>query len=329
MKKFFALTVILISYLFAPQIFASGTAKPLMNLEIGVCTHINHGPELEVIKDMGAKWIRIDMNWEYMEPTKDNWEFTLFDKIVKAAKDNGLKIYATLAYAPAWASSNGKSNGIPDAEGWKRFVRVAVERYKNDIPVFGIWNEPNLEGFWVGTSDQYVELLLKPAYTVIKSINENLIVAGPDLAHLYKSNISMGDFFNSIKKLNGRNYLDIIAHHIYAGDDFSKKVNGYSFAGFTYKDGLKQLLEKGGVTDKPVWITEFGIDANVTGELKQTEGISSQLKFMATQSWIKNAFIYELVDDPSIDWQYGLINRNNQPRPVYYEVKKLISSGFR
>ncbi|MCC6278492.1 MAG: cellulase family glycosylhydrolase [Oligoflexia bacterium] len=308
----------------------SPSSTPAAGFEVGVCTHLDTSSKIQQIAQMGAKWIRIDMNWNIMEPNSGQWQFAIFDQVIDLALSKGLQVYASIGYTPAWAATNGKTDGsgLPQVDKWVRFVNTAVNRYKNKVRYFGIWNEPNLSGFWSGTADQFVDLVMQPAFDAIRAIDPTIKVLGPDLAHLYNATISMSDFYGAIQRKGCLSCFDIITHHIYAGTDFEQKVNGFYIGGILYKDGLKQILERVGLWGSPVWITELGVDAAQSSEAEQSARVVEQLRFLARQPWAKKAFIYELTDDPATGWNYGLIKIDGSPRPFYFDVKALIQNGF-
>lgn len=309
----------------------SPTPAPRPPLEVGVNIHLNRSPQVKLMADLGAKWVRIDMDWCLMEPTDGQWDFSVFDDTIRIAKESGLNIFATLSCTPPWISSNGEHNGLPtDVNKWKLFVQTAVSRYKDKVSAFGIWNEPNLQQFWTGSLDQYFDVVFRPACEIIRNTDKNITLAGPELSHLYNSAISAPTFFNAFKAKGLDNCLDVITHHIYSDmSDFNEKFFGYYFAGVLYKLGLKQWLENAGLWGKPVWITEFGYDVKTGTEAGQAQTLSDELKLMNTISWINKAFIFEMIDDPRPEapYQMGLLRADNTQRPAYSEIKKTIS-GF-
>jgi hypothetical protein len=314
-----------------------GTTITRPAFEVGVNIHLDDSDLVGTMADMGAKWVRIDMNWPILEPQEGQWNFAPVDNAINNAKKYGLKIYATLAYSPAWASSNGQDSGVPPADQWQNFVRVAAERYGSMVDAWGIWNEPNLAQFWSGTADQWVETILQPACATLRTETPYTKIAGPDLSHLYQPSIDVGVFLKAIQNHGASGCLDVISHHIYADGDFQQRLEGFSFWGITYKPGLKQWMSNAGLWGKPVWITEFGWDAKYRGtttldqnEAKQSQVITDQLKIMANLYWVHKAIIFEESDspDPSTEpYEFGLTRFGGFLRPAYYATQSLISSG--
>lgn len=299
---------------------------PMDPFEIGVNMHLDGLPNVARVHDMGATWVRIDLNWESIEPVRGHFNFAAPDLSVRDAKSQGLKVFATLAYAPAWARKvpGSDNTAVPDAAEWREFVRQTARHYCGEIEAYGIWNEPNLEEFWAGSAEDYVELLLKPAYPVIKAESPEAIVAGPELAHLYSARLGIQGFFDAISRLQAQDSFDVLSHHLYGGDDFASKITGFTFLGLRYKPGLKQMLERSHLADKPVWITECGADAKDKSELAQAQLIARQMALLSAQPWIKKAFLYQLGDDAGNGPQWGVMRQDRSLKPAFYELQNLI-----
>jgi len=134
----------------------------------------------------------------YTEDNKGNSEYNfqyvdvLYDYILSI----GMKPFVELGFMPnALASGHQtifwwKGNVTPpkDYVKWADLIRNLIlhftERYGTDEVktwYFEVWNEPNLNGFWAGSQEEYFKLY---RYTMqaIKSINKEYRVGGPATA---------------------------------------------------------------------------------------------------------------------------------------------------
>ena len=118
----------------------------------GICAHIPDQALQEELKLADIHWIRCDFNWYIAEPAKGQWNWSVFDNMMANANAKGLLVFPTIGYAPSWANG-GKEPQYPplDPADWVNFVTTIVNRYKIDIKYWGMWNEPNLDGFFAGT----------------------------------------------------------------------------------------------------------------------------------------------------------------------------------
>jgi hypothetical protein len=307
-----------------PQVLQPGNREE-RPFDLGVNIHLDSGPFVAKARDMGATWVRIDLSWDSIEAKKDEWDFRAADAVIDNAKSLGLKTYATLAYSPAWACKHGSHNCVPEPESWKNFVRTVAMRYKNKVDAFGIWNEPNLEEFWLGSAKQYVNVLLRPAAEVIHKEAPGVLVAGPDLAHLYGARLGIQDFFTDLKKLDGDKSLDVLSHHLYGASDFKDKIVGFRFGEVIYRNGLVQILQKAGLWGRQAWITEIGLDSRDLGEDAQAKGLAEQMEFLKSETWIKKAFIFHLADDGNGGPQWGLLRADGSKKPAYEAMRNFIA----
>jgi xylan 1,4-beta-xylosidase len=146
-------------------------------------------------------------NWQYIDDLYDRMlargirpfvEMTFFPKDI--SRDNGGLCW--------W---NAHSTPPRDFTRWKEviehFVHHCIERYgAQEVRAwyFEIWNEPNLEGFWRGTKQQFFEMY-KTISLAIKAIDPKLWIGGPSTSSFHpdeavyerlkaRKNISAADF---------------------------------------------------------------------------------------------------------------------------------------
>jgi hypothetical protein len=149
-----------------------------------------HAPEgedlvrlLDRTGEAGIGSIRIDLVWALveLEPGVDDW--SRYDALVDTARARGLEILAILAYTPAWATDGPELSGVPrEPWRWADFCRRAVTRYRGRIRAWEVWNEPNLERFWAGSREQYLEEILVPGVEAVRAADPDALATGPGLA---------------------------------------------------------------------------------------------------------------------------------------------------
>jgi hypothetical protein len=183
---------------------------------------------VELAAKIGIKWTRLVLSWDQVEKTKGNYSWTDSDTAFAVALSNGITPFICLTgsnrlYCPEGAVDErqkeiyGTSLLPPVAAGedamnaWLKFVQGAVERYKNSIKYWEIWNEPNHPHYW-GTEpngEEYGKLLSATA-DIIKSTNANAKVIGGALAGLDP------EFTDKFLANGNAHKIDIITFHNYA-----------------------------------------------------------------------------------------------------------------
>jgi len=134
--------------------------------------------ELDGMAATGAKWIRLGLAWNSIEPNAPvggvhTYNFAAapgqpdrewFDRAIQGALDRGMKVLLTFNFTAAWAAASqctaagtdpARCPPASDATtqaNWSAFVNTAVKRYKNvtltngttgHVTAFEFYNEPN------------------------------------------------------------------------------------------------------------------------------------------------------------------------------------------
>ncbi|MFP9117988.1 GH39 family glycosyl hydrolase [Flavobacterium sp. RNTU_13] len=156
-----------------------------------------------VTKECGFKYIRmhgllIDDMAVYREDKNGNPEYNYqyIDALYDALLKTGIKPFVELGFMPSPLASGNKTifwwkgNVTPpkDYDKWagliKNLVQHFTERYGESEVMswyFEVWNEPNLDGFWAGSQEEYFKLY-KYTAQAIKSVNPAFKVGGPATA---------------------------------------------------------------------------------------------------------------------------------------------------
>ncbi|MCK6535878.1 MAG: beta-galactosidase [Polyangiaceae bacterium] len=315
-----------------------------MAAAIGMNVHLPPSDTLDLAKELGGQWIRIDFNWDIGEPQKGKYDWSAFDTVLDAAKARNLKVFATIGYTPQWASQgntkgDGFNNDVPDAAAYKAFVLAAAQRYADGrVAAWGTWNEPNLGDFFEGTKQQWIDNAFVPAVDAIKQGCPSCILVGPELATIGDK---YAEYLEAALAARGSD-LDAVSWHIYASfpeDDTQAGVSKDSFynkldAHRVLKVGntvvwqgplsVREVLVAKGFSNLPVWVTETGREAIVsnTAELEtQRKYVERVMQAQNKRTWWQKTFIYELSEEhpngmwPDIHW--GLALRTHDPDGSY------------
>jgi hypothetical protein len=347
--QYWVLSLLMIAPL-SEWLHASETWDPWKN-PYGICTHQTPPEALRVIKEAGIGWIRTDMNWRDIEPReRGGFEWGAIDSVVQLARENQLKIYATVGGTPAWAAdpniqpdNDYNTYNVPQAGSWDwmNYLRALVMRYSGDIQTYGLWNEPN-HGNWKGSPDSYVQLIVDPAAITIKTACPECKVVAGDLLHR-ETSCKFGAFrqcwssegedkdwrtwmkaiLNSSAFKDGN--IDIISHHIYEGNDFANVALS-----------VRSYLDRNGAHGKDLWITETGINTLHDGiddgdkanyYVNALDGLRRKgLWGQTEQGLISRVFFYACVESGGEGW--GIVKGIGGqiiPKPAYYAYQSYIA----
>jgi Glycosyl hydrolases family 39 len=191
--------------------------------------------------------------WYTLEPRKGQWSFRQLDEDVSMAEQHKVGLLLTLGQTPQWASSRptepptyrtGAAAPPKNEEDWKTYVRTVATRYQGHIHEYEIWNEPNLNEFYSGTTEELFTLA-KDAYEIIHEIDPTAIVISPSITGFY----AVG-WLNHYLDLGGGKYADVIGYHFYTTPHSPE-------AAIVVIQQVKAAMHSHGI-NKPLWNTEAG-----------------------------------------------------------------------
>lgn len=157
----------------------------------------------EIKRDAGFQYIRMhglltdDMGVYRIDGQgKEQYNFQYIDALYDYLLSIGVKPFVELGFMPSAMASGDKTvfwwkgNVTPPRsyEKWETLIRKLTEHWTERYGAeevaswyFEVWNEPNLDGFWAGTQDEYFKLYAHAA-RAIKSVNPRYRVGGPATA---------------------------------------------------------------------------------------------------------------------------------------------------
>ncbi len=156
--------------------------------------NMEHRPFLlDLARRIGIRWVfcapPVFTKWFSVEPRPGEWLF--YDDELAAFEAAGIAVVANLADAPSWATRPGHQGyGGPwpnayfpaDWADWETYVRRSVEHYSPRIRHWGVWNEPNHQGFLKlaegETWPEKYRVILEHTYPVVKQADPQAVVIG-------------------------------------------------------------------------------------------------------------------------------------------------------
>src|SRR5438105_1429567 len=123
MTLIWALVLAVIPGTYSAQASPASTA-----LDWGVNAHLPAGsmddpaPQMDRAVEMHLSWARLDMRWDFVEPSPQDdvastGDWHVLDASVHAVRSRGMRTLAILQAPPAWASTNGQDNGTLNGQG--------------------------------------------------------------------------------------------------------------------------------------------------------------------------------------------------------------------
>jgi len=167
---------------------------------------------------LGAKGVRLQAGWAKCEKTKGVYSWDWLDAIVDDAVAQGVRPWLEFNYGNtiyAGGGDTGLGGGFPSSPealaAWDRWCRALVERYRNRVTEWEVWNEPDLTKAGRAAIDTYVDLYVRTATTV-----RELQPKGRIRALALAGNLDYADQFLAGMKARGKlGLVDEITFHGY------------------------------------------------------------------------------------------------------------------
>jgi len=290
---------------------------------IGVCVHSPSSQDLDMIKAAGITITRLDLKWAGVEAVKGQYNWTATDKLVTDLTSRGIRPYFILDYNNTNYFASGEMVGIcipEQVKGFTAFAAAAVARYKGKGIIWEIWNEPNLDNYWVPANnvDQYMTLV-KSAVPAIKSVDPGAIVVAPAVA--FTANVF--SFLDGCAKQGLYGLVDAVSIHPY--QNANPENGGLDYLYDTIRNQIKTYNP--GNPNLPIIGGEFGFSttwSNVQNETTQAQFLTRQLLYH-DYKYIPVSMIYNFKNDgtdpANAEHNFGLIRNDSTLKPAYSAVQ--------
>jgi hypothetical protein len=286
---------------------------------------------IDLASGLGANTNRIPFNWALVEPERERFDWSGYDKVYNAMRYRHMAPILALESSPCWARPNQPCTPTgeypPDKghlDAWAHFVKLTVKRYPG-IAGIEVWNEPNLTGFWgPEPSPKKYARLLKVTYKAVKSVNGSIPVIFGGLVPQFgpaTRGLDSRKFQKLVYKAGGGRWVDAFAVHpyVFPSDDPNLIISVR----------LQMAVPKGiaahfGYPGTPLWVTEFGLSTIGDGKLSpndQATKLVALYQLLRAIPGVPVVILHRLVDlspsDP--DWQagMGIVNYHGAPKPAY------------
>lgn len=225
--------------------------------ELGMGMHAVERGQLDMVRRLGIRAVRHTLYWYNMAKTErwgyhDQESLRQWDQKIERAAKMGMTIQVVVHGNPPGVSFENRE------ESYRRFAQFCADMARRwpEVMFWELWNEMDVgftDLFGAGQDEipmqergkMYAQML-KVAYPAIKAANPNAWVLTGGMS-------DTSDFPRGIYLGGGREYFDIMNIHTYGVPiDWSFVSRGQS---------VRKIMAGNGDANKPLWNTEWGIDA--------------------------------------------------------------------
>lgn len=315
---------------------ATATPQPLPDLwdlpdrvvpeAFGVEIHFTRAShqELDYLAAGGFKWVRMDMFWHTIERDVGRYDFSEYDALVAALRQRNIRIVFILDYGNPLYDHGYPPTSASGQAAFARFAAVAADRYRDKGILWDLWNEPNLDHFWIpeANADAYGRLALLTA-SAIRRVDPTALIVGPAVCGFDWK------FWHALGRMGLFQQLDAVTFHAYGVEQPEDLIGPYL--------DLRALLN----AYTPGWSIpilsgEWGFATTPGG---WTEG--QQAQYLSRQ-WLFN-LAYDIDLSIWYDWRdggldpddpeqnFGTVRHAYGAKPSYFAAQTLATtlSGYR
>lgn len=224
----------------------------------------------DLLPMLGVKHARFFSGWAKTEQEKGKYDFTWLDRHIRECAAMSIKPWICISYGnPVWGSDFRLGMKVKQVTGnkeafaaWLRYTKALVERYKDTVDEWEIWNEP------FNQPEEYALMFYETAKAV-REVQPNAKCFVTAITWNGK-NPEKSDYAAVLEKLKKENALDLASYFIYHPYDwnpdksygwydklrtFVKSYNG-SYDIIQGEVGCPSQLEYAHALDKVEW-TEY------------------------------------------------------------------------
>lgn len=286
---------------------------------------------LDIAADLGMKYFRFSLDWDGIEPTQGSFSWSAHDALINAAVAKGLEPIGILGYGAAW--SNGGSGNVLTLPSnstqrgyYATYVTAAVNRWKDRVKVWEMWNEPNLAP---NADTSLYTALLSAGYDAAKAEDPDCIVLPGGLANDAGA-LSMTTWVTALYA-DVPTKFDAVNLHPY-NNPYLPAAYDSAYQRIT---DVRAIMVANSDATRQIWLTEYGAptgsgDGAVTAAI-QARTVRQILQLGHTKSWMGPVIIHEVRDhgtnlaDPEDN--FGLVENDYDPKPSYH-VMRMASEGY-
>lgn len=225
---------------------------------------------------LGAKRIRLQGGWSKCEKVKGQYDFAWLDAVIPDAASRGVAPWVELSYGNPIYEGGGEARlagHIPTSPealaAWDNWVRAIVTRYKDQVPEWEIWNEPDLNKQHTGA--EIGEFYIRTA-RVIKSVQPNARLIALGMASITKLDF-IREFFETLNRENALAFVDILTYHGYRHnpDDSYSPIEAMQKLVWSYKPGIVFMQGENGAPSQAKGTTVGALTDQDWSELTQAK----------------------------------------------------------
>jgi hypothetical protein len=292
----------------------------------GVNIHFTGDPQdLDLIRDAGFRFIRMDLSWSGVERQKGVYDFEKagYDALTAGCTSRGIRIVYILDYSNRLYEEEQSIRTEEGRKAFAAFAQAAAKRYQGKGILWEIWNEPNIKQFWSPQPgiDDYCRLVEAVAPS-IKQADPTGVVVAPATSGI------PFDWLEACFKKGLLGWIDVLSVHPYRPQGPETVIEDYA----RLRKLIGQYAPQG--KDVPIISGEWGY-SNINWD-------KARLSDEQQARYLVRMFLTNLHERVPVsiwyDWKndgtdpnerehhFGTVGRDLKPKAAYTAAKTLSST---
>lgn len=288
---------------------------------VHIYRHPDNVKQMDLIKSLEVKWVRIELSWRSKEPSKGAFNWAASDELINAARERGLEVILMLTHPPDWALP--PSTTPPH---FADYVEAVINRYHPKI----IENFSEWKAFFPNATAQNMVEIYRAGYNRAKVLDPSVIFLG---TWAYSDLPDWGDIVEIIN-IGLMDVCDAFSVHNYVHNSRVVQfgsVKGYlDWALSQYQGALREAdIPPPYINCKPIYWLEWGFDCYGTfdpipiGEEEAARRLVQQLEWFNEHPELPIQLVNYFVfwsDNPNLN----LVNNELIPYQTYDAYRNFI-----
>jgi len=253
----------------------------------------------------GMNWVRDRLSWPELEPAKGKFAGeNRYDTSAKVQSAAGLRVLQVAHISPGWTKAEPK-RFPPDLRDAYAFWKEMAKRWKGQVAAFEPWNEADIDVFG-GHTGAEMAAMQKASYLGLKAGNPEVIGSLNVFAINRKATL------DDLDANEAWPYFDTCdLHHYIPLDQYPAWYGAF----------------RGICAGRPMWVTEFSMPMQWSGDEKLQELSEENLRVQAERvpmvyaaalsEGVEAAFYFMFPHYVEGKTQFGIVRRDLTPRPAY------------
>ena len=212
---------------------------------------------LEIARLLGVKFVRERFQQTATESIRGKYNWNVYGRSARKFFENGICVSATFHQFAPWARKSADLSFPEDLFTAYNFAKTISAKFKNEIKVWEAWNEPELFGFNKEGPWEYVAMMKAASLGFKAGAPDHSVANGAYCQRPWNNIYAQAVFRNDLS-----DYTDIFNFHTYDSLSAIPKI----------VSEWKKILQRAGVEDQMIWVTEAGTRAEGYGVVYPGKG---------------------------------------------------------